>query len=655
MTRIPIKLALLLGLLAFVACADEPLLEPTPSQAASALSDTPYYYYQGDKVFLDLDLTALIIATPLGDPTTAVEQALVGLAAPQLTKLTQLPDHWLATLAPGTNAAAVDTAIARLRGRSDITFAAPAYRYAVDGSPVQLLGRLAVRFRQGVAQASIDSVLSSLQLTLVRAPKPDSGWFYHVVTYPKERDPLEIAAILDRDPLVLWADPDKITGARLNSEPYFSDQYYLLNEVVLNGVPVDNNVTPAWNVTLGLWDVHVVVFDDGLEIFQQDNYCGQPFVWAYDAFLNQFPDHPIHPHANDWHGTRVAGIINGCHNAYGMAGMAPGVSIGIARIFRDGQYVGHQATADAINAAWATTWEGMGADVLSNSWSGGAPSNAVNDAITNAATLGRGGKGTVVVFSTGNASNREAFPNPIIAPVPWPATLGNVIAVGAIDRNGQLANYTPEGAALDLVAPSSAYVGANCGAGDLLTTDRAGAIGCNDGPSQDVNFTSTFGGTSAAAPQVAAAAALLLTVNPSLTRQDVTSLLLNNADRAGSWSNPNQFGQGKLNVWRAMQPIAPPPPPSVSISGPSVITEKGTYTWTANPSGGSGAYTYQWSVYYQATGQTYQLGTARSQEVTVYAGDGAFEMRVTLISGTESASASQTVQECINNPNCELP
>lgn len=93
-------------------------------------------------------------------------------------------------------------------------------------------------------------------------------------------------------------------------------------------------------------------------------------------------------------------------------------------------------------------------------------------------------------------------------------------------------------------------------------------------------------------------------------------------------------------------PPPPPPPLAVSISGPSLISAKGTYTWTANASGGTGSYGYQWSVDY-ASGSHLTLGTASSQNVTVHQDDGNFTMHVTVTSGTDQASASEYVTNCI--------
>lgn len=642
---------------ALVSCRDSSVVgPPVTSIATRAPEELPFYFYQGEKLYLNVDSSGFVIASESNDPIADLGDELSGLAAGTPVRLSQLPGHWVVTVSGMPNGSAYRAALARLRASRRLRFASSLYRVATDGSPVTLTGRLAVRFKTGVPRSAIDTVFATLGVRVLREPQPDSGWFYFVLGYPKNGDPLAVAASLDRSPLAEWASPDMISNRRLQSEPYFGYQYYLRNTATLNGARVDVNVEPAWRVTLGTWNIKVVVVDDGVDQLQADwaYWCGMPFVWAYDAFLNQFWDTPTNPHANDRHGTAVAGLINGCHNSVGIAGIAPGISIGIVRIFRDDSVATDQGIADGINWAWATA----GADVISNSWAGGTPNYLVTDAISKATTYGRGGKGSVVVFSAGNTSDRD---HGIIGPVLWPATLANVIAVGAINGTGQPTNYTPEGTALDIVSPSSHAVPSQfdppCSVGDVLTTDRGGPIGCNDGPGGDVNYTFRFGGTSAAAPQVSAAAALLLTVDPTLTRQQVTSLLLDQADRGGTWANTSQFGRGKLNIERSMAQIAtippPPPPPLVAyVSGTSVVTRKGTYTWTANPSGGVGGYTYQWSVYYPGWGQTYQLGTGQSQQLLVYAGDGTFEMRVVVRSGSATETATMTVVECIGGGDC---
>ncbi len=125
----------------------------------------------------------------------------------------------------------------------------------------------------------------------------------------------------------------------------------------------------------------------------------------------------------------------------------------------------------------------------------------------------------------------------------------------------------------------------------------------------------------------------------------------------------NEYGQysGCVFLQGGAAVVVPSPPPSpppltVSISGPTNITQKAMYTWTANASGGSGGYTYQWSVHHFAQGIQYELGTAQSQQLMVYQGDGQLEMTVRVVSNGTAFVKTHLVNECIGNPSgCEIP
>lgn len=208
---------------------------------------------------------------------------------------------------------------------------------------------------------------------------------------------------------------------------------------------------------------------------------------------------------------------------------------------------------------WA--WNAAEADVVNNSWNGGAPSYAITNTITDATTNGRFGKGTVIVFSAGNNAND---PN---AAVSYPANLSNVIAVGAIDRTGTVAYYSNGGPELDVVAFAGNY------AGDIVTMDLLGPAGYNGGPDGNNDYTSHFSGTSAAAPQVAGVAALLLSREPSLTYQQVLSRIKGGAD---PWGPSDDYGAGKLNAYRTLAPGGgggggEEPPPPGDCADPKVL------------------------------------------------------------------------------------
>ncbi len=221
--------------------------------------------------------------------------------------------------------------------------------------------------------------------------------------------------------------------------------------------------------------------------------------------------------------------------------------------------------ADGIT--WAYEAGGGNADVLSNSWGTSTPSAAESLAITNADRYGRLGKGSLVVFAAGNAVPRT---------VPsWQSQLATVVQVGAIDRTGALTSYTATTA--QIVAPSGYNFG-GCNAGDVVTTDLMGQRGCNNGPNGNLNYTGAFSGTSASAPQVAGVGALLYAVSPSVTSAQARARLLAGADPWNNGNNDPSFGAGKLNALYTLFPL------EVTVSGPTVIINAGTYTWSASAS-----------------------------------------------------------------------
>lgn len=402
----------------------------------------------------------------------------------------------------------------------------------------------------------------------------------------------------------------------------------------MNGVTVDDNVERAWDLTIGQWapssgGLRVGVIGAGVDAAHPD-FDGR-ILTGYDA-LSCYPgcsDNETHPYPGDNHETLVTGLIVAHQNNGGIAGIAPGVYITPARIFRGGAVASDQGIADAINFIW--NYEQ--AQVINNSWSCGAPSNAITNAIIAANSQGRGGLGTVVVFAGGNTSHRSANS---IGQVCYPATLNEVIAVGAIDRNGYLTDYSPEGPELDIVAPSGHFT-ARC-VGDVTTTDRTDGTGCNDGPNGDNLYSTTFSGTSAAAPQVAAVAALVISRNSSLTSAQVKSKLYQGAVY---WGPATQYGAGKLNALASVSNVV------VSVSGPTTIKTAGNYSWSASATGGNGSYTYTWEKSV-AGGSYYSVGSGNTHAEYIDASSGTYiNFRVTAVSGIETGQYIKRVNNLI--------
>ena len=157
----------------------------------------------------------------------------------------------------------------------------------------------------------------------------------------------------------------------------------------------------------------------------------------------------------------------------------------------------------------------------------------------------------VVVVSAGNNGSSTLFP---------PANDPFVITVGAVDERGtinisddQVTSFsafgrTPEGFVKpDLVAPGRNIVSlmGNAGMG-MASAYPNNVVRYNDG------FYFRLSGTSAAAPMVAGAAALLLQDEPSLTPDQVKYRLMATANKGWGGYQANKAGAGYLDVYAAV-------------------------------------------------------------------------------------------------------
>jgi Ca2+-binding RTX toxin-like protein len=221
--------------------------------------------------------------------------------------------------------------------------------------------------------------------------------------------------------------------------------------------------------------------------------------------------------ADESHGTEVAGVIVGSGaNDFGSIGAATDATIA-ASYLRYGQVsvddlvaiLSHQVNFDVSNNSWGFT--SAFADNANTDFF--AP---VADAIEAAATTGRGGLGTAMVFAAGNGKLSIAGQN--IGDDSNFHSLSNnrfSIAVGAHDKTGEAAFFSSPGANVLVSAPGVA----------LMTT-----TGHEDGATGSTYVS----GTSFAAPMVSSAIALMLQANPNLGYRDIQEILAISSDPSRS-------------------------------------------------------------------------------------------------------------------------
>jgi subtilisin family serine protease len=254
------------------------------------------------------------------------------------------------------------------------------------------------------------------------------------------------------------------------------------------------------------------------------------------------------------HGTFVAGLIGaGVDNGVGIAGLAPSAQLLVAKVVTKSRAIPVEAEAKAIR--WAVD---NGARVINMSLGGirdpldperdtysRLEADAVAYAISN---------GVVVVAAVGNSDQAPASPWKYAS---YPAALPHVLGVSAVSDTGTVPTFSNRDRIYnDIAAPGLRILSA------LPRQLTSRYPSCSDqgysicGPEEYREAQ----GTSFAAPQVSAAAAVLLSLRPTLRPEQVTALLqttavdleLSTGCAACGAGRDAYSGEGRLDVEAAV-------------------------------------------------------------------------------------------------------
>jgi subtilisin family serine protease len=295
-----------------------------------------------------------------------------------------------------------------------------------------------------------------------------------------------------------------------NTEPLAGSQWYLTADEAWSYWPTEPQLLP----------VRVAVVDSGIDGSHPD-LKGR--VVAAKSFVGGSPYRDY-----EGHGTFVAGeIAANPFNGLGIAGLAFNARLVIAKVVDDEGTV--PLDAEVAGIRWAVD---QGARVINLSLGGVRdPLNSSLDTyspLEQAAIDYAYSKGVVVVAAVGNGTQSPKSPWPYAH---YPAALPHVIGVSAVRRDGSVPDYSNRDAIFnDIAAP---------GDGIFSTIPAKLEVqrpGCADHPYSDcgtLEFRDAIG-TSFAAPQVSAAAALLLGQDPKLRPEQVAWLLERSADDANA-------------------------------------------------------------------------------------------------------------------------
>ena len=293
-----------------------------------------------------------------------------------------------------------------------------------------------------------------------------------------------------------------------------------------NEKDIDINAPEAWEVTTGDSDMVVGVIDTGVFHMHPDleeNIFRNPLdpVNGIDDDGNGYVDdisgwdffnednNPLDDH---YHGTHVAGTIAAIKdNNRGIAGVAPGVKILPLKVLSGDGEGDTSGVVRSIHYAISLKERGINITVLNASLGGGAPTDAMRDALRAANDAG-----ILFVAAAGNSSG-----NNDVEPI-YPASydIPNVLSVAAMNKQGLLSSFSCYG-------PTSVDVAA---------------------PGEDVWSTIIYslylpsGGTSMAAPHVAGVAALVASrysfMSPSMIKDRIMNTVRPFPDLQGKILSP---------------------------------------------------------------------------------------------------------------------
>ena len=247
---------------------------------------------------------------------------------------------------------------------------------------------------------------------------------------------------------------------------------------------------------------------------------------GWDFMLTSSGGESNNPYESSGHGTTVSGIASArTNNTIGVSSLAWNLTIMPVSCSYPGSssiYNGYQGIIYAAE---------NGADIINCSWGGTTYSQAYQEVINYAYSLG-----SVIVAAAGNSNNT--------IPV-YPAAYKNVLAVAALQNNGVKSSISSYGSFVDLGSPT----------GSIGTVTASG-------------YTTVSNATSYASPIASSLAGLIKSYLPDISQNDLLNRIKGSCDDVDA-NNPgkeNLLGEGKLNARRALQEDNPLPDEEIRLT-----------------------------------------------------------------------------------------
>jgi hypothetical protein len=435
--------------------------------------------------------------------------------------------------------------------------------------------RFVVRFREGIELDEIEALVKEAEgrilrgfvqspnARLVEFPAGDFGRHLEIIENWYEQ-----GLLVYGEPDILAQIADDVFPDDAPDDPTYPNQANLTLQQVDVAWRILSRIDPTR--TLGSSTVYVATLDRGVELGHPDiggnlTDGASQISRCYD--FSGLRECTVSGYAPDTdHGMGVYGIVAArTDNNEDIAGIAPNThQIAIERpnltsvnysdvLLWAAGFITGNATPPIAVPGWPGEPLSPAADIISCSHGsdGLALSGIMNDTLHELADNGRGGLGTLVIYSAGNSTHLitgfrtwAAHPDTMaIANSMQPDAAG-------VEHRDPTSNFGPE---IDVCAQGTGAPSLNASGGEQ-----------------------TFGGTSAAAPTVAAISALMLSVDPTMTWQDLRDMLRDtavqidaaNTDPVGQWVGgfSQWYGVGRVNAASAVCGAKP----TVTLQTPAI-------------------------------------------------------------------------------------
>lgn len=299
----------------------------------------------------------------------------------------------------------------------------------------------------------------------------------------------------------------------------------------------------AWQFTRGA-DAVIAVIDSGIDRYHRDI---SPNLWYNDAELNGLPGvdddgngfiddfngwdfvyDDNYPNDYNGHGSHVSGIAAAAgDNGTGIIGIAPESKILPVRVLDASGYGSWDLLAEGIRYA-----ADMGAAVINMSLGGFISVGSTFYQMVQSAIEYAYQKGVIIVAAAGN-ENADVSTS-------YPAAFDHVISVGALDHSFTRASFSNYGPGLDISAPGV----------DVLSLRSGYTYFGNSFPLSSAYARAS--GTSMATPVISGVAALMKSMDASLTYDDVIRRLNFSAIDLGGPGRDNLYGYGLVDPFAAL-------------------------------------------------------------------------------------------------------